>query len=101
VVRPRKHGIHHSVVSAEVGSNFFVIFRWLDALHRTLRLNVPQQDLIIGVAGYLSPEHNRRWALVALPFRVSKSYWLWPDYSEPKRRLSAASGQREIMAGQK
>ncbi len=92
LVTPRMHGIHHSVVSAEVGSNFSVVFRWWDALHRTLRLHIPQQDIIIGVAGYLSPEANRLWPLVILPLRFSKSYWLWPDGTEPTRRPSSAVG---------
>jgi len=74
LVTPRMHGIHHSVVSEEVGSNFSVVFRWWDAMHRTLRLNVPQRDIIIGVPGYLSPEHNRLWPLVVLPLRFSKNY---------------------------
>jgi len=91
------HGIHHSVVSGEVGSNFSVVFRWWDALHRTLRLNVPQQDIVIGVAGYLSPEHNRFWPLEVLPFRFPKQYWLWPDGTEPSRPLSAALGLPRIM----
>jgi hypothetical protein len=84
-------------LSEEVGANFSVVFRWWDALHRTLRLNVPQQDIVIGVAGYLSPEHNRFWPLVVLPFRFSKQYWLWPDGTELSRPLSAALGQPRIM----
>jgi sterol desaturase/sphingolipid hydroxylase (fatty acid hydroxylase superfamily) len=97
LVTPRMHGIHHSVVGEEVDSNFSVIFRWWDALHRTLRLNVPQQEITIGVAGYLSPEHNRLWRLVALPFRFSKNYWLWPDGTEPVRTLSATPGRPGTM----
>jgi sterol desaturase/sphingolipid hydroxylase (fatty acid hydroxylase superfamily) len=97
VVTPRMHGIHHSVVSNEVGSNFSVIFRWWDALHRTLKLNVPQQDIVIGVAGYLSSEHNRFWRLVVLPLRFSKNYWLWPDGSEPVRTPSATPGGPGIL----
>jgi sterol desaturase/sphingolipid hydroxylase (fatty acid hydroxylase superfamily) len=97
LVTPRMHGIHHSVVSDEVGSNFSIIFRWWDALHRTLKLDVPQQDIVIGVAGYLSPEHNRLWRLVVLPFRFSKNYWLWPDGREPKRRPSATPGSPGII----
>jgi len=93
VVTPRMHGIHHSVVSEEVGSNFSVVFRWWDALHRTLRLNVPQQDVTIGVAGYLSPEHNRLWHLMVLPLRFSKNYWLWPDGTEPSRTPAAVPMQ--------
>lgn len=97
LVTPRMHGIHHSVVSAEVSSNFSVVFRWWDVLHRTLRLNVPHQDITIGVAGYLSPEHNRLWSLVVLPLRFSKSYWLWPDGTEPKRFPYAAPGRPGLM----
>jgi sterol desaturase/sphingolipid hydroxylase (fatty acid hydroxylase superfamily) len=96
-VTPRMHGIHHSVVSTEVGSNFSVVFRWWDSLHRTLRLNVPQQDIPIGVAGYLSPEHNRLWPLVVLPFRFSKHYWLWPDGTEPRRDPSATPERSGLM----
>jgi sterol desaturase/sphingolipid hydroxylase (fatty acid hydroxylase superfamily) len=99
LVTPRMHGIHHSVVAEEVGSNFSVIFRWWDALHHTLKLNVPQQEITIGVAGYLMPEQNRLWNLVILPFKFSKIYWLWPDGTEPKRHPSAAAGQPGIMAG--
>ncbi len=98
LVTPRMHGIHHSVVSNEVGSNFSAVFRWWDALHRTLKLNVPQQDITIGVAGYLTPEHNRIWPLVILPIRFSKSYWLWPDGTEPKRSPATIPGQPGIMA---
>jgi sterol desaturase/sphingolipid hydroxylase (fatty acid hydroxylase superfamily) len=99
LVTPRMHGIHHSVVSAEVGSNFSVVFRWWDVLHRTLRLNVPQQDITIGVAGYLSPEYNRLWPLGILPLKFSKNYWLWPDGTEPRRDSSAAPGRPELMVG--
>jgi sterol desaturase/sphingolipid hydroxylase (fatty acid hydroxylase superfamily) len=97
LVTPRMHGIHHSVVSAEVGSNFSVVFRWWDVLHRTLRLNVPQQDITIGVAGYLSPEHNRVWPLVILPFSFYKYYWRWPDGTEPKRDPFATPEQPGLM----
>jgi sterol desaturase/sphingolipid hydroxylase (fatty acid hydroxylase superfamily) len=97
MVTPRMHGIHHSVVGEEVGSNFSVVFRWWDALHRTLRLNVPQQNIVIGVAGYLSPKHNRLWPLVVLPFRFSKNYWLWPDGTEPVRTPSATPGRPGII----
>jgi sterol desaturase/sphingolipid hydroxylase (fatty acid hydroxylase superfamily) len=98
LVTPRMHGIHHSVVSAEVGSNFSVVFRWWDILHRTLRLNVPQKDITIGVAGYLSPEHNRLWPLVILPFKFSKNYWLWPDGTEPRRSPATTPAQPGTMA---
>jgi len=80
-----------------VDSNFSVVFRWWDVLHRTLRLNVPQQDITIGVAGYLSPEHNRVWPLLILPFRFSKQYWLRPDGTEPRRDPAAIPGHPRLM----
>ncbi len=98
LVTPRMHGIHHSVVSAEVGSNFSVVFRWWDALHRTLRLHIPQQDITIGVAGYLSWRDNRFWPLVILPLRFSKNYWLRPDGTEPTRSPALASEPCGVMA---
>jgi sterol desaturase/sphingolipid hydroxylase (fatty acid hydroxylase superfamily) len=97
LVTPRMHGIHHSVVSEEVGSNFSVIFRWWDALHRTLKLNIPQRDIVVGVAGYLSPQHNRLWPLLVLHLKFSKNYWLWPDGSEPKRFSATTPEQPGIM----
>jgi sterol desaturase/sphingolipid hydroxylase (fatty acid hydroxylase superfamily) len=75
IVTPRMHGIHHSRVRRETTSNFGVVFPWWDRLHRTLRLNVPQARVSIGIAGYSRPEDNRLWALVTMPFRRQRDYW--------------------------
>jgi len=45
---PRLHGIHHSTVEDETNSNWSTIFSWPDYLHRTIRLDVPQQVIEIG-----------------------------------------------------
>jgi sterol desaturase/sphingolipid hydroxylase (fatty acid hydroxylase superfamily) len=55
LVTPRMHGIHHSQVEAEAMSNYGVLLPWWDRLHRTLRLNVPQRLIAIGVPGYSRP----------------------------------------------
>ena len=55
LVTPRAHGIHHSQVQRETDSNFGVVLTLWDRLHRTLRLNVPQQALTIGVPAYPDP----------------------------------------------
>ncbi|MDD5641746.1 MAG: sterol desaturase family protein, partial [Syntrophales bacterium] len=55
MVTPRMHGIHHSAVGRETNSNYSVIFSWWDRLGRSLRLNVPQEQVVIGVPGYLLP----------------------------------------------
>src|SRR5947207_6921453 len=50
IVTPRMHGIHHSIVQRETNSNWGTIFCWWDKLHRTLRRDVPQDAVTIGVA---------------------------------------------------
>ncbi len=68
LVTPRMHGIHHSVVRSELNSNYSVIFRWWDALNRSLVLNVPQSAITIGVGRFTGKGDNNVFRLVALPF---------------------------------
>jgi sterol desaturase/sphingolipid hydroxylase (fatty acid hydroxylase superfamily) len=78
LVTPRMHGIHHSQVRDETDSNYSVVLPWWDWLHRTLRLNVPQSQIVIGVPGYARPEDNRVGSLLAMPFRKQRDYWIAP-----------------------
>jgi sterol desaturase/sphingolipid hydroxylase (fatty acid hydroxylase superfamily) len=78
-VTPRMHGVHHSVIGRETNSNYSVIFSWWDRLNRSLKLNVGQGDIIIGVPGYLLPRDNLILPLLALPFRRQRPYWRWPS----------------------
>ena len=89
LVTPRMHGVHHSQVRGETNSNFGVVFRWWDAWHRTLRLNIPQSEIDIGVAGYSRPDDNRLWHALTLPFRAQRDYWRRDDGSIPDRDMSA------------
>ena len=75
IVTPRMHGIHHSQVSEETNSNFGIVFTWWDRLHRTLRLDVPQETVVIGIPGYSRPEDNRTIRLLSLPFLRQRDYW--------------------------
>ena len=75
LVTPRMHGIHHSRVKAEVNSNFSVVLPWWDLMHRTLRLNVPQSQIVIGVPAYSKPEDNHLWNVLLMPFRKQRDYW--------------------------
>jgi sterol desaturase/sphingolipid hydroxylase (fatty acid hydroxylase superfamily) len=84
-VTPRMHGIHHSDVRNETNSNYSVIFRWWDALHRTLRLGIPQAAVRIGVPAYRDFEDNRVTSLLAAPFRKQKDFWRRPDGTESTR----------------
>lgn len=85
LVTPRMHGIHHSQVRRETDSNYSVVFSWWDRLHRTVRLNVPQSHIVIGVPGYSQPEDNGLRAVLALPFRGQREYWRRPDGSLVER----------------
>lgn len=69
IVTPRMHGIHHSVVPQETDSNYSVLFSFWDRLHDTARLNVDQDQIIIGVAGYDRFEELTVGNLLRLPFR--------------------------------
>lgn len=68
IVTPRMHGIHHSVVRGETDSNWSTICSWPDYLHGTIRLNVPQQAITVGVAGYQDPAQLTLGKVLEMPF---------------------------------
>jgi sterol desaturase/sphingolipid hydroxylase (fatty acid hydroxylase superfamily) len=75
LVTPRMHGIHHSVVKEETGSNWGTIGSWPDRLHGTLRLNVPQQEITIGVSAYQEPAELTLGRILQLPFSADRPSW--------------------------
>ncbi len=85
IVTPRMHGIHHSALGPETNSNYSVVFSFWDRLNRSLRLNVPQAEVVIGVPGYLLPPDNRLVYLLQLPFLKQRPYWRWPSGKTPRR----------------
>ncbi|MDJ0366465.1 sterol desaturase family protein [Hymenobacter sp. H14-R3] len=84
LVTPRAHGIHHSQVQRETDSNFGVVLTLWDRLHRTLRLNVPQQALTIGVPAYPTAADLPARRLLALPLEPLRP-WARPDGLVPGR----------------
>ena len=68
VVTPRLHGIHHSLVAAEQDSNWSSGLTLWDRVHGTLRANVPQRDIEIGVAAYRDPRDVSLARSLAMPF---------------------------------
>ena len=89
LVTPRMHGIHHSQVKADAMSNYGVLFPWWDRLHRTLRLNVPQQSIVIGVPGYSRPGDHSIAGMLSAPFRPQREHWRLADGApRPRRELS-------------
>jgi len=98
LVTPRMHGIHHSQVRDETNSNYSVVFSWWDRLHRTLGLNIPQSDLVIGVPGYADRTDNRFWNDLLLPFRRQRDYWRRRDGTPVERERATLSGRRSWLA---
>ena len=87
VVTPRMHGIHHSDIRQENFSNWGVVLSWWDRLHRTLRLDVPHDQIVIGVPAYMKPEDNGLLRSLLMPFEPQRDYW--------RGRLARGSPARE------
>ena len=98
LVTPRMHGIHHSQVRRENNSNFGTVFPWWDRLHRTLRVNIPQDEVVVGIPGYSLPEDNAIWNTLLLPFREQRDYWRRPDGTPVERQKASAEQNRTRLA---
>lgn len=68
IVTPRMHGIHHSTVPEETDSNWSSGFTLWDRLHGTLKLDIPQERITIGVAEYRNPAEVTLPKIIAMPF---------------------------------
>ena len=79
LVTPRMHGIHHSQVRDETNSNFSVVICWWDRLHRTIRLNIRQSSIVVGVPAYSADGDHALADTLLLPFRKQREYWRRPD----------------------
>lgn len=98
LVTPRMHGIHHSQVHRENNSNFGTVFPWWDRLHRTLGLNIPQSDVVVGVPAYALPGDNTVPSALLMPFRKQRDYWCTPDGETVERGKLAAGSNPARMA---
>ena len=68
IVTPRMHGIHHSMIRKETDSNYSVIFSFWDRIHNTVRLNVHQHEIVIGVPHYADEKELTIGHLLKIPF---------------------------------
>ena len=82
LVTPRMHGIHHSRRFHETNSNWSSVFSCWDRLHGTLRLNVPQSAIDVGIAGYSLPGDHAVAAVLVMPFCKQRDYWRSVDGDE-------------------
>jgi sterol desaturase/sphingolipid hydroxylase (fatty acid hydroxylase superfamily) len=69
IVTPRMHGIHHSDRSIETNSNWSNLLSAWDYLHRTIRLDVAQPEITIGVPAYVDPADVTIGKMLIDPFR--------------------------------
>jgi sterol desaturase/sphingolipid hydroxylase (fatty acid hydroxylase superfamily) len=95
IVTPRMHGIHHSIVHRETDSNYSNMFNVWDRIHRTIRLNVRQDEITVGVPGYQDGRDLTIFGLLTMPFRKQRHYWKLPDGTEPTRE---EVGSRDRLA---
>ena len=93
VVTPRMHGIHHSFVKSETDSNWSSGLTVWDWLHGTLRLDVPQADIQIGVPAYRAPAELTLGKILTMPFGPERPTWQLPDRRQPTRAALPAADQ--------
>lgn len=75
IVTPRMHGIHHSEREDETNSNWSSLLSVWDFLHRTFRLDVPDERITIGIPAYRAPEDVTLGKILTLPFRRQRKDW--------------------------
>jgi sterol desaturase/sphingolipid hydroxylase (fatty acid hydroxylase superfamily) len=68
LVTPRMHGIHHGTLTEETNSNWSSGLSLWDRLHRTFRMDIPQEQIRIGLRGFEREDQVRLRRLLALPF---------------------------------
>lgn len=94
VVTPRMHGIHHSVVEEETNANWSSGLTLWDRLHRTLRLDLPQDAITIGLPAYRDKRELVLPRLLAMPFEEQRPSWRWRDGGKPIREVRPSSRER-------
>ena len=75
IVTPRMHGIHHSDRLGDTDSNWSNLLSAWDSLHGTMRLDVAQPEITIGVPAYADREEVTIGKMLLLPFRRRLREW--------------------------
>jgi sterol desaturase/sphingolipid hydroxylase (fatty acid hydroxylase superfamily) len=79
LVTPRMHGIHHSDYQNETDSNWSSLLSAWDYLHGTVRLDVPQASITIGVPAFDDAQKVTFGQLLGMPFRKQRRDWVRAD----------------------
>jgi sterol desaturase/sphingolipid hydroxylase (fatty acid hydroxylase superfamily) len=85
LVAPRMHGIHHSASRETTDSNWSSGLTVWDRLHGTLRLDVPDDQITIGVPAYRKTEEVGLREIVVMPFGKQRA--IWEYQMAPQARL--------------
>jgi len=91
IVTPRMHGIHHSDYLNETNTNWSSLLSAWDYLHGTIRLDIPQEAIQIGVPAYQQPERVTLGRILAMPFMRRGEDWKRPDGRPSLRQHSDGS----------
>ena len=75
IVTPRMHGIHHSDRRDATNSNWSSLLSAWDYLHRTMRFDVPQEQIVIGVPAYHDADDVTLGKILLLPFESQRDDW--------------------------
>lgn len=84
IITPRQHGIHHSQVKEESDSNYGTVLNWWDKLHRSSRMNIPQEKVEIGIPGYEEDGDHSLAKLLRMPFDKPRP-WVKTNGEIPRR----------------
>jgi sterol desaturase/sphingolipid hydroxylase (fatty acid hydroxylase superfamily) len=98
IVTPRMHGIHHSDYRDETDSNWSSLLSWWDWLHGTMRLDVEQRAIEIGVPAYRQPDAVTLGKITTLPFRPQREDWRTPE-GVPRIERRGPAGDPELLPG--
>ncbi|MGC2238315.1 MAG: sterol desaturase family protein [Pyrinomonadaceae bacterium] len=93
VVTPRMHGIHHSIVHSETDSNWSSGLTVWDFLHKTLKTNVPQDEIIIGVPAYRESDEVILTKILQLPFEEQRPTWTLPEARDFKIQIESNNSE--------
>jgi sterol desaturase/sphingolipid hydroxylase (fatty acid hydroxylase superfamily) len=97
IVTPRLHGIHHSIIRDETDSNWSSGLTLWDWLHGTLKVNVPQQAITIGVPAYRKSQEVSLPKIMIMPFVNQRPSWQLPGNGEPSREALPSSRNQLVQ----
>ena len=97
IVTPRMHGIHHSDRRNETDTNFSSLLSAWDYLHGSIRLDIPQGEVEIGVPAFQAAERVTLGEILVLPFRRRRQEDDWKRVDGPAAIRYREEGSRVTL----